>query len=1177
MPRFARCGAAPPDGGLGVFLMHDRTEPTLALQRSRWAIRASLAAASLLAMATSAVAQTQGPGSAAEQGASAAAAPTAVGEAEPSSPLERTTAASLRVDTKLDRKQVERTQQADAKRDEEILLLKKLIPEAPKSRKAEMIFRLAELFWQKSKYRYTQEFEEFEGAYDKWVQAGQQGAPPKTQDFLRESQLIKKNALKLYQRVLTEYPTYERNDEVLFYLGYNEYEDGRTKRAISHYWTLIKQFPKSRLVADSYLQLGEHFFNNNQVIEARKAYQRATSSDEARIKYYALYKLAWCDYNIKRYAAGIQKLKSVVDHSESVRDRKTLQLGSEALGDLARFFSYVDEVDSAFTYFRTKGGEDVALRYTTRLGALYHEQGKWPLEIATYRLLIDRYPMNEKAPNLQANIVEAYSKLGRKDKVRAEVERLVDLYRRDTPWYRYQQDRGEAGRAALEYAYDVTETKLRNLVTEYHRDAQQRRDAPTYQLARDIYAKYLEAFPETTAAYQMRYFYAEVLWALRQWEDAALQYRQVAQTKATDGDGEGRYSRFAAYNQILAYERILKTGKRRGSLRAVKRVREKQKKGRSDAKTTTRIRLADLDKDKTYALQPIPELEQRLSEACDLYFNIADASDRDLPAIKFKAAYIYYKYNHFVEAAKRYFEIIETWPGDPLSKKAANLVLDSLYVQKKWDELIFYAGKFRDNRRLTRGDRDFQDEIQVVLEGATYLSIQASEQKARDTDEGAERAARLASVASRFRKFQSDFPRSKYAPKATYSAVLIYDQADELDHAIEMAELMKREYPKSDRRLLQNNDWRLAQFYERIADFKTSAARFDEYSKRYPQDDLAADALFNAGVYYQGLSQPDRAIQRFKSYITKYAQRDDVADIYWRICELQERKRDYSAAAACFDRFRTKHPRAPKAKIYGSRHRHALLLEKMKKRSSALQEYRWLVRQYDRLPARDREAPVPQRAVAHAAFELLEPEFGKYRTMRVTLQKRTLVAKLKKAEALACISTPEKPCERDGKYVGVLKYGNAEYGICALTRIGQVYLNVATSIRDAPIPRRLTYEQQDIYRTELENLALGPEEKGRQALESALTKAYELSVYGDCTRSAQRHLETLNPDRFPDLQRRGYLGADGLITEGLRDVGVDASAAEWSPVDGPGRAPAIQTQRNLAPGAAARTGAGASR
>ena len=1070
---------------------------------------------------------------------------------EQDSSLKRTTAASFKIETSFDRKTVERTKQADLKRDEEIELLKKLVPKAPESRKAEMIFRLAELYWEKSKYKYTLEFEQFEAAYEEWSKAGSQGTPPKTKDFIRESELIKKNALKLYEKVLTEYPTYRRNDEVLFYLGYNEYEDGKTKVAVNHYWTLIKQFPKSRLVADAYLQLGEHFFNNNQVIKARKSYERATASDEARIKYYAIYKLAWCDYNIQEYASGIKKLKTVIDHSDTATDKKSLQLGSEALGDLARFFSYVDEVDSAFAYFRKKGGEGKALQYTSRLGALYHEQGKWNLEIATYRLLVEKFPMNDKAPYLQANIVEAFSKMGKKDKVRKEVERLVDLYRPGTPWYRHQKDRGEQGVAALEYAYDLTETKLRDLVTEYHRDAQKRKDVQTYFLARDIYAKYLDAFPETSAAYQMRYFYAEVLWALLEWRNAAQQYKVVATTKTEGGKARGKYARDAAYNQILAYELILKNGKDKGSLKGVKKIREKKKKGRTEARTQTRIKLAGLDKNKSYELKKIPDVERSLSEACDLYFGIADPSDKDLPAIKFKAAYIFYKYNHFVEAAKRYFEIIDRWPGDRLSKKSANLILDSLNVQKKWDELAFYAGKFRDNRRLIRKDKKFQAEVQVILEGATYLSIQTAEKKAREVEDKEGKETQLASVASRFRKFQGDFPKSKYADKATYSAVLIYNQADELDHAIAMAEIMKKTYPKSD--LTQKNDWLLAQFYERIADFKTSAKLYDHYFEEYPKDKLAVDALYNAGIYYQGLGDTDAAIKRYEDYLKKYKKRDDVAQIYWRICELHEGTKKLKKAAECFDQFRRKHKAAPKAKLYESRYRYALLLEKMKKRSQAVKEYQYLVREFPKLKKEDQKVEGSMLAAAHAGFELLEPEFSKYKKMRVTLRKSTLIGKLKKAEDLACVTSGDKKCPKEGKYVGIITYGNGDYGICALTRIGQIYRAVANSIREAPVPRRLTIDQQEIYKAELDNLALGPEEKGLQAFESALEKAYELNIYNDCTLTAQENLKELNPNKFPDLQKREYLGAEGFIT-----AGVKTELAQSAPAPAVEEAPATE-------------------
>ncbi|MEL6186559.1 MAG: tetratricopeptide repeat protein, partial [Myxococcota bacterium] len=487
-------------------------------------------------------------------------------------------AASLEVETALDRKAVARGRAADAKRNEAIEELQKLIPVASESRKPEMTFRLAELYWEKSKYEYTLEMEAFEAAHAEWRDAGSPGRPPKRRVFLRQSERIKTTALRLYERVLKTSPTYPRNDEVLFYLGYNEYEAGNARRAVAHYWRLIKQFPESKLKAQAYLQLGEHFFNSNDVRRAQSAYERALATGEAQIANYARYKLAWCDYNVEDYDAGISKLKKVIDVSDAAGDSRAIELKSEALRDLARFFSFEGEVETAFEYFQEKGGEAIAQRYSAELAALFHGQGEWDLEIDTYRLLLDTYPMDERAPYYQASIVEALGKKSARRAIRVEVERLIDFYRPGTPWYRAQTDRGEAGDAAVEYAYDLMETKLRDMVTEYHRDAQKRKDARTYRLARDIYAKYLEAFPETESAFRMRYYYAEVLWALDEWGEAAGAYKAVA-SASTRRRTDKALARQAAYNQVVAWEKVARTGKMSGASRRKRRVVEKKNKG----------------------------------------------------------------------------------------------------------------------------------------------------------------------------------------------------------------------------------------------------------------------------------------------------------------------------------------------------------------------------------------------------------------------------------------------------------------------------------------------------------------------------------------------------------------------------------------------------------------------
>ena len=1079
-------------------------------------------------------------------------------ETEKPDPTKRTGAAKMKVENAVDKKDFDRSQQADKKRDEAIEELKKLIPKAPTDRKAEMIFRLAELYWQKSKYNYGLEMSAYEKAYQAWSDSGSKKGEPTAKDFTRESELIKQNALKLYEKVLEEFPTYQRNDEVLFYLGYNEYEAGNKDKAVGHYWTLIKQFPQSKLVPDAYLQLGEHFFGANDVAKARKAYERALATNVPKVKSYALYKLSWCDYNVQEYAEGIKKLKEVIANSEkSDKDKDALQLKSEALGDLSRFFSYVDETETAFAYFKEKGGEDIAIRYTARLAELFHDQGKWDLEITTYRLLNNKYPMYAKAPAYQSNVVTAYSKLNDKENVRKEVERLVDLYRPGTPWYREQERKND--KATLEYAFDLTESNLRELVTEYHRDAQKRKDVPTYQLARDIYKKYLDVFTETESAYQMRFFYGEVLWALKEWRAAADVYDAVARLKPPAGVKEN-YTRTAAFDAILAWEKIVAEGDK-GNVDMTQKIDEKKKKGEVD-KTVTTLIIKNLDSSKTYAEEVIPENELRLSAACDLYFSIADPKDDDLPAIKFKAAFIYSKHNHFVEAAKRYAEVIERWPGGELSHKAANIVLDSLNVQQQWEALEKYARGFKANKALVGGDKKFAEELQGLVEGSAFKSILVADERARKLG-GDEQEAALSAVATRFRGFQKEFADSTYSDKAVYNSLIIYQKADELDNAIEMAELLIDKYKKSD--LVEPSTFLLASFNEQTSNFQAAADQYLKYYDTYkdPKDikekakqdavkKKAADALNNAGVYYQGMQDSKSAISAFEKYTTEYAERADAADVAWRICEIQEADKKWKETIDCFNKFKDKYKKASQAKIFESRYRIALALEELKQHPQAVTEYKWLRDNYSKLPKADQEAPGARLAGAHSAFELLEPEFADYMKLKITLNKKTLTEKTAKAEELACVDSGENKCKKPGKYLAILSYGNGEYGIAALTRMGLIYRSVANEIRNAPLPKNLDEDQLEIYRAELDNFALGPEEKALEAFENATAKAYELNVYNKWLLLAQENIKELNQNKYPDLQQPGFRGADFFITASISNK----SPAKAGPAPGKAEEPA---------------------
>jgi len=411
--------------------------------------------------------------------------------------------------------EAEREAATDRKRDELIADLQTLLPRVPESgRKADLWFQLAELWWEKARYVSVQEGKAYDDAYAAWART-RAGEEPKIDG--RKSDGFRKQALAVYRRILDAYPGYERRDEVLFVLADNLNQSGDKAEAARRYRALIQDFPSSRFVPDAWVQVGEYAFAANDLAHAREAFAKAAAFKTPRLYAFALYKLAWCDYNAGDYSSAIARFKEVVAYSESTSTASDrVQLRSEALKDIALAFERADAADAGAAYLSEKGGAH-AVELRARLASAFFEAGKLDQAIGLYRKLQLDAPLDPHAPSWQQKILLASDKLGRREQVVAEMKRLVGGYGPESAWARANAKE----KAALAEANDLSETALRELVQDYHQEAIKTKDAATWRLARDVYSQYLEAFPNAQAAVRMRFYYAEILWALEEWDAAA--------------------------------------------------------------------------------------------------------------------------------------------------------------------------------------------------------------------------------------------------------------------------------------------------------------------------------------------------------------------------------------------------------------------------------------------------------------------------------------------------------------------------------------------------------------------------------------------------------------------------------------------------------------------------------
>src|ERR1043166_1776214 len=93
--------------------------------------------------------------------------------------------------------------ETNAKRDEQIATIKKLLEKAKgKPQEADLVFRLAELYWAKSKVAFQSEFRAFDDAEQRFVDGGRNGKEPQLAAFTKQSEAFKRQAMENNQRAL---------------------------------------------------------------------------------------------------------------------------------------------------------------------------------------------------------------------------------------------------------------------------------------------------------------------------------------------------------------------------------------------------------------------------------------------------------------------------------------------------------------------------------------------------------------------------------------------------------------------------------------------------------------------------------------------------------------------------------------------------------------------------------------------------------------------------------------------------------------------------------------------------------------------------------------------------------------------------------------------------------------
>ncbi len=960
----------------------------------------------------------------------------------------------------------------------------------------EALYRLAALYWERSQEKFLAEMESWAKTVDA-CKDDPESCPSGPPD---EPQLDLSGAQAIYVRLIGEYPTFRKLDTVRYLHAFALRDQGKTDEAQAQFRAIIEKHPSSTFVPDAWLAIGDHrFYASNDWTSALDAYEHVLEHPESESYAMALFKSAWCHWKLGHSQDAIRRFKEVLDQgSEPATDeagRKRLaDLREEALEYLVQVISE-DEKNTPkdiYDFLASIDGAQYSRKVLVRLGEAYEAQTRYDKSVPTWRFLVELDPKHATAADCELHVFTGLRGAGKLPAALDELTAIHKGYGPGTAWAKAHPKEAKTANAEAS-------ALLFELGRSIHEGAQAAEkdtkvpDKERYALAARAYDDFIGRYPSAQSSVEVSYLVGDIyFFKLGQLERAGDSYLRVGESAPV-----GALHRDALLAAIGAYEQAMAQAPVEvpDEVAPAKPQAGKPQAGVAAAGAATAETAED-------AAAPGAEasystLERKFIRAVDL-FSTLFPKDEQNGAVLYSLGEFFYKRGDYDGAVQRFGKVVVDHPKSANAGASGDRILESLQKAEDYDNIELWAGKLKGTQAFAdAGEQQRLDRIIVdsmLKQGDTLVERGYS-----------------ARAASYYLRVAREYPKHDKAPLALGNAGAALERAKKPQAATEVYERLAKEYPSSapaaDATLV------VARVYENMGDYDRAAQRYDEFVERHPKRSERADALYNAGVLYEGLGKPKLAAARYGSYAKQYGDQKDALQVELRVGLVQARAGDHKGAVASLSRFVERHPSAPESVEAGAALGKSLIaLGRTKDADKALARAAKAGRTAEgRARIAGAEARYLQAELVHREFEAskLDPKPAK------------LGASLdKKAKLLATAKDI---------YLDVLSYSTAEWTTASLYRIGESYEQFAKGLRDYPIPKGLSQDQQDAYSEQLGTFALAFEEEAIGAYKSGYARAMELGIYNTYTKRIRESLGRLSAQEFPPIAE---IGTELRVAEG---------------------------------------------
>lgn len=932
-----------------------------------------------------------------------------------------------------------------------------------KARKFELYLRLGEIHAERSNYLRSVEIRSWEKKQDIWRKY-KKGREPVLDHSASKNELLK--SASTFRKLVQSFPKHPRVDAALFSLAKTL---GRLSNdnAEMYFKQLIRKYPKSSLIPDAHLALGEYYFDSHQVERAIKSYKKASKFKNSRIYPYAIYKLGWAYFNSDpksdkklraNYRKALAAFKLVVRLSDRDTTGRGLNLRKEAISDLVLVWAETEGVNDAWAYFSKLDEYEAFYDVLEKLGRTYVDQGKNRKAILALTRLLREAPTRERNPELYKMLAGLYDQSGKLNSVVVCLKAMHKMYSDESSVWRAEHNKDKDLVADAE---KLVERAIHRYGALYHSRGQKQKNDAFLKSSMDLYRIYLSYYPKSKNAYEINFYLADIYFHFKMYEPASDQYTKVALAGSN-----GKHFKESALNAVASMNKVI------------------------EEKVWPKLpSLGKIDKP-----LPIPREKRKMVKVIDTYVRLLPKSKDGIP-MRFTAAKIFFDHGHYDVSLLRFRSIASQLPRTKQGKLALKTTLAFHSSKKQWKTVMEKSQYFMKVKALMKV-KSSRKLVENHFKNALYRqALKLADEKKRLE------AARM------FLAYQKKFPKDADADKALFNASVNFYKEGRLDKALATDKSLLALYPRS--KLIPKVSLNMGRTYEGLADFENSAKAYSMFALRYPRDGKAPASLYNAATLYRGLKNYNTSIDLYSKFVRRYPKHGAVGEALYEMGGIFEKTRSYANAVESYNRFLMVASNADVNRLYFVKAKLAQIQYLHVNRATGRQKLLSLARN---LQKRNNIAAFEaRRIVSSVLFNELAQGFVRFKNMKIR-SAQTLEADVQRKQGILLSQAQQ--------YEGVIGIGSGEYIVASLYRLGEMHENFANDLLTAPAPQGANQVTIDEYKSSIEKVAFPLKEEAFKYYETAYKRAAEVETFTIWTKRAYAKIAELYPAKHPEIMEK---------------------------------------------------------